>query len=96
MGGLITWALGCSIFLATGHLGVFSLGYDDLSAGLSHELSWRVAAILLGAKFMATVACYGLGGCGGIFSPTLFLGGMCGIALAGLGTMALPLSARTN
>jgi CIC family chloride channel protein len=32
---------------------------------------------------VATIACYGFGGCGGIFSPTLFFGGMSGIALAG-------------
>lgn len=92
LGGLITWGLGCGIFLATGRLGVFSLGYGDLSAGLNHELGWKIAAILMGAKLLATVACYGLGGCGGIFSPTLFLGGMCGISLAGLGALALPLS----
>ncbi|HXP61371.1 MAG TPA: chloride channel protein [Dongiaceae bacterium] len=93
LGGVITWALGSVIFLTTGRLGVFSLGYDDLSAGLSHHLTWQVAAILLGAKLIATVACYGLGGCGGIFSPTLFFGGMCGVSLAGLGTMILPLNA---
>jgi len=92
LGGVITWALGCSVFLTTGHLGVFSLGYDDLSAGLSHNLGWKIAAILLGAKLLATVLCYGLGGCGGIFSPTLFLGGMCGVCLAGLGALALPLN----
>jgi len=33
---------------------------------------------------IATVACYGFGGCGGIFSPTLFLGGMTGVLLTGL------------
>jgi CIC family chloride channel protein len=93
LGGAITWALGCAVFLTTGRLGVFSLGYDDLSAGLSHQLSWQIAAILLGTKLIATVACYGLGGCGGIFSPTLFFGGMCGVGLAGLGAMVLPLSA---
>ena len=92
-GGLITWGLGSTIFLTTGHLGVFGLGYDDLSAGLAHQLGWRIATLLLGAKLIATVACYGFGGCGGIFSPTLFLGGMCGIALAGLGAMVTPLSA---
>jgi CIC family chloride channel protein len=46
----------------------------------------------LGAKLLATVLCHGLGGCGGIFSPTLFLGGMCGVCLAGLGALALPLN----
>jgi CIC family chloride channel protein len=92
LGGMLTWALGCAVFIWTGHLGVFSLGYDDLSQGLSLRLSWELAGILLGAKLLATVFCYGLGGCGGIFSPTLFLGGMCGICLAGLWSIVLPLN----
>ncbi len=92
LGGAITWALGSAVFLQTGRLGVFSLGYDDLSAGLAMQLGWKLAAILLGAKLVATVLCYGLGGCGGIFSPTLFLGGMCGICLAGVSGLAMPLS----
>jgi CIC family chloride channel protein len=92
VGGVITWALGVSVFLTTGRLGVFSLGYDDLSAGLGHQLGWKLAAVLLGTKLLATVLCYGLGGCGGIFSPALFLGGMCGISLAGLWALAIPLS----
>lgn len=92
LGGLMTWVLGSAVFLQTGRLGVFSLGYDDLSAGLGMELGWKIAAVLLGTKLVATVLCYGLGGCGGIFSPTLFLGGMCGISLAGLSALAVPLS----
>lgn len=91
LGALLTWALGSIVFLKTGHLGVFSLGYDDLSSGLSLQLGWKIAGILVGAKLLATVLCYGLGGCGGIFSPTLFLGGMCGICLAGLGALAIPI-----
>lgn len=92
LGAVATWILGCTIYLGTGHLGVFGLGYDDLSAGLSLQLGWKLAAALLGAKLLATVLCYGFGGCGGIFSPTLFLGGMCGICLAGLWTLAVPLT----
>lgn len=91
-GGVITWALGSAVFLQTGRLGVFSLGYDDLSDGLSLRLGWKIAGVLLATKLLATVLCYGLGGCGGIFSPTLFLGGMCGLCLAGLGSLTLPLS----
>jgi CIC family chloride channel protein len=91
LGGLITWVLGASMFVATGHLGVFGLGYADLSAGLNHGLSWEIAGLLLGTKLVATVACYGLGGCGGIFSPVLFLGGMCGVCLAGLLALLVPL-----
>ncbi len=94
LGAVATWALGSSVFVATGHLGVFGLGYTDLSAGLNHELTWKIAGLLLAAKLIATVACYGFGGCGGIFSPLLFLGGMCGVCLAGLSAMVVPLSAQ--
>jgi CIC family chloride channel protein len=90
LGGVITWALGCAVFLTTNHLGVFGLGYDDLTAGLGNQLTWKIAGLLLAAKLVATVSCYGLGGCGGIFSPTLFLGGMCGICLAGLWQLLVP------
>jgi CIC family chloride channel protein len=92
LGGIVTWAIGSAVFLETGHLGVFSLGYEDLSAGLAHNLTWKIALILVAAKLLATVACYGLGGCGGIFSPTLFLGGMCGVAFAGAWALIVPLS----
>lgn len=92
LGALVTWALGVTVFLHTGRLGVFSLGYDDLSAGLANQLTWQIAGVLLAAKLVATIACYGFGGCGGIFSPTLFFGGMCGLFLAGLAGMLSPLS----
>jgi CIC family chloride channel protein len=92
LGAVLTWALGSTVFLTTGHLGVFGLGYDDLTAGLALKLSWQIAVILLGTKLIATVLCYGLGGCGGIFSPTLFFGGMCGVCLAGLSGLVLPLT----
>lgn len=84
IGALITWCLGAAVFVYTGHLGVFGLGYHDLSAGLNADLGWKIAGILLITKFIATFACYGFGGCGGIFSPTLFLGGMVGVFLAGV------------
>ncbi|HEX4084659.1 MAG TPA: chloride channel protein, partial [Chthoniobacteraceae bacterium] len=84
MGGLITWALGIAIFAKTGRLGVFALGYDDLSDALLHGMAWKLAGLLLIGKFISTVACYGLGGCGGIFSPNLFFGGMCGLVVAGV------------
>ena len=84
LGAAATWLLAVAVFLPTGRLGVFSLGYDDLTAALNDGLGWQVAAALLGAKFLATVVGYASGGCGGIFAPNLFLGGMVGAALAGL------------
>jgi CIC family chloride channel protein len=91
-GGLITWVIGMAIFAKSGKLGVFALGYDDLSDALANGMAWRLAAALLLGKFIATVACYGLGGCGGIFSPNLFFGGMCGVMVAGIGSHFLNLS----
>ena len=91
-GGLITWIIGAAVFLATSHLGVFALGYGDLSDALNHGFAWRLAVVLLIGKLVATIACYGFGGCGGIFSPNLFLGGMCGVVVAGLGGDFLHLS----
>lgn len=92
VGGLVTWGLGMIVFRTTGKLGVFSLGYGDLSQALGAGLSWKLAGVLLIAKFVATVTCYGSGGCGGIFSPTLFLGGMAGFFLAGVADHVIPIS----
>ncbi len=92
IGALITWALGSLVFWRTGHLGVFSLGYQDLSSALAGDVGWQLAAVLLVTKFIATFSCYGFGGCGGIFSPTLFFGGMTGVIVAGLVRLEWPVS----
>jgi len=91
-GALVTWSLGAAVFCETGHLGVFSLGYDDLSGALAGDIGWQLAAVLLLAKFIATFTCYGFGGCGGIFSPNLFFGGMIGIIVAGWLNIEFPVS----
>jgi CIC family chloride channel protein len=92
LGGLVTWVLGVSVFMRTGRLGVFSLGYDDLSDALANHVGWTTALLLLAAKLLATVTSYGFGGCGGIFSPTLFMGGMCGVFLGGVCGLVVPLT----
>ena len=91
IGAVLAWGIGASVFLLTGRLGVFGLGYGDLTAGLNQQLPWEIAGILLFAKLLATVLCYGFGGCGGIFSPTLFFGGMSGLLLAGAVGLVMPL-----
>jgi len=77
-GALCTWAVGCGVFLTTGHLGIFSVGYGDLTAGLTGQLIGYLPLILLVGKFAGTVLSYGSGGCGGIFAPSLFIGAMSG------------------
>lgn len=90
VGALCVWVIGCAVFLSTNRLGVFFLGYEDLSAALNAELVWWTAGILLGTKLLATALCYGLGGCGGIFAPSLFFGGTCGAAVAGALSLFIP------
>ena len=91
-GALVTWIFGCIVFMVSGHTGVFGLGYNDLSLALTNNLAWQVAGLLVVAKFAATVASYGWGGSGGIFSPTLFLGGLTGFFLAGVAGTWIPLT----
>ncbi len=92
IGGFITWVLGSAVFLQTGSLGIFGLGYGDLSTALSQGFGWKLAALLVAVKLVTTIACYGFGGCGGIFSPLLFLGCMTGACLGGLAGQVIHLS----
>lgn len=96
IGATLAWGIGATVFLLTGRLGVFGLGYGDLSAGLNQQLPWEIAGVLLGTKLLATVLCYGFGGCGGIFSPTLFFGGMSGLLLAGVVGLVTPLPSEDS
>lgn len=87
IGGLLTWIIGITVFLITGKIGIFGLGYNDLSDSLVNGSVWWIAGVLVLGKLAATVVSYSFGGCGGIFSPTLFIGGICGgffSAIAGL------------
>ncbi|MFD2256463.1 chloride channel protein [Luteolibacter algae] len=92
-GGLSCGLLGLAAFYFTGHLGnaqnsVFSIGYQSLEAAFENRLSVGIIATLLIAKFLAVVINYASGGSGGLFSPTLFLGGMLG-GLIGVGLVDL-------
>lgn len=92
IGGLITWLIGAAVFAGTGKIGVFGLGYHDLSSALTVSLEWKIAALLVVAKLAATIACYGWEGCGGIFAPSLFIGGMSGLFIGGLAGEWMPVT----
>jgi len=78
IGGLITGLLAVVAFLAIGARGITGGGYATLSAALTGNLGWKVLLGVGVLKFLATAASYGSGGAGGIFAPTLFIGGMLG------------------
>lgn len=92
-GGLACGVLGLSAFYLTGSLGnprnsVFSIGYESLDLAFANRLTVGVIAVLLVMKLLAVVLNYATGGSGGLFSPTLFLGGMLG-GLVGTGLAAI-------
>ncbi|MFN2597625.1 MAG: chloride channel protein [Pyrinomonadaceae bacterium] len=78
VGGLVTGALAvvALAWLKTG--GVNGGGYPTLSVALAGQLTVKVLLALLAMKLAATVFSYASGGAGGIFAPTLFIGGMLG------------------
>lgn len=92
VGGAASWLLAFGAFALTGHTGVFGLGYHDLTEALAGNLALGTAILLLVAKLLATATAYGTGGCGGIFAPSLFFGGMCGCAMAALADKFIPLT----
>jgi chloride channel protein, CIC family len=92
IGGLITWVIGCAVFAACGRPGVFGLGYDDLTDALHGLMDWRIAGLFVAAKLIATICCYGWEGCGGIFAPMLFLGGLTGVFCSGVVSLWLPIT----
>ncbi len=91
-GALGVWAIGCTVYFGGGRLGIFGVGYEDLSDVLANGIGWRLAGLLFVGKLVASVLSYGTGGCGGVFSPTLFIGAMGGAFTADLVGLWLPLT----
>jgi CIC family chloride channel protein len=94
MGTLIGGVFALLAFSLTSRVGAFGLGEQDLVAALNGGILWMVALCLLVTKLMATAACYGAGGCGGIFAPLLFFGGMAGVLVGGLTARWLGLTSQ--
>jgi CIC family chloride channel protein len=77
IGGLLTGVLGM-LFLEYGILGI---GYDGLNLALAGQLSLQLLVILGIVKLLATSITIGGGSSGGIFAPSLYMGGMFGGAI---------------
>lgn len=74
--GLVTWSITSE--MGNAQSGVFSIGYESLEAAFANELVVGILVCLLAFKFLAVIVNYASGGSGGLFSPTLFIGGMLG------------------
>jgi CIC family chloride channel protein len=80
-GGLALGVLGTAALLLTGSASVFGVGYQQLAAGLQGPLPLKLLILLLLFKLAATVVSYSSGSTGGIFGPSLYIGGMLGGAV---------------
>jgi len=72
LGGLIVGAL--AIFYPQ----VCGNGYSAINSILRGDWLWQTLAIVLLCKILATVATFGSGAVGGVFTPTLFVGSSIG------------------
>lgn len=83
-GGAVTGAIAVALALGLHLRGATGDGYSTLSAALRGELPVVLLLVLAAAKLICTVSSYSTGGCGGIFAPVLFIGGMLGGAFGHL------------
>jgi len=81
LGGMVCGAIACGLPLVAGN------GFEPLDALLDGRLPAVMVLWLLLAKPLATAASVGSGNPGGVFTPTLLLGGCLG-TLYGLGMAA--------
>jgi len=77
-GGLILGVVGCFALLTTGSNSIFGVGYGELGIELQTVLTLKFLIILGVCKLIGTVVSYGSGSSGGIFGPSLYIGGMFG------------------
>jgi CIC family chloride channel protein len=89
VGGLVTGGLAVVAWWKLGTHGITGGGYDTLSVALRGNLGIDVMLVLCVMKLAATVFSYGSGGAGGIFAPSLFIGGMLGGAIGTLDSTLL-------
>jgi CIC family chloride channel protein len=78
IGGLITGVLAVVALAYLGTTGITGGGYEVLGEALHGEVALQVLLALMTMKIVATVFAYSSGNAGGIFAPSLFIGGMLG------------------
>jgi CIC family chloride channel protein len=81
VGGALTGGLAAVALLWLKQNGITGGGYKTLAQALAGSLSVKVMIALCLLKLAATVCSYSSGGVGGIFAPSLFIGGMLGGAV---------------
>ncbi len=69
---------------------VYGAGWGFVQQAIDQELAIATMALLVAGKILATSLTIGSGGSGGVFGPTLFIGGMLGGLIGFGGNVLLP------
>ncbi|TWE23436.1 CIC family chloride channel protein [Prauserella muralis] len=69
---------------------MYGVGYPVLQSAVQGEYLWGFLLVLLAGKIFATSLTIGIGGSGGVFAPSLFIGAMGGTAFGMVVHSALP------
>ncbi|HWA76060.1 MAG TPA: chloride channel protein [Polyangiaceae bacterium] len=89
LGGAVTGCLAVAALWGCGVRGVTGGGYATLGQALTGQLAPRILLALCAMKVVSTVFSYSSGGAGGIFAPSLFIGGTLGGAVGLLDNVLL-------
>ncbi|HVV81848.1 MAG TPA: chloride channel protein [Kofleriaceae bacterium] len=88
IGGLCAGLLGLGALVLVHERGIDGGGYTTLASALSGNVTFKALLVLGAFKLAATAFSYGSGGSGGLFAPSLFVGGMLGGLVGGLDMVA--------
>lgn len=69
---------------------MYGVGYPVLEAGVQGKYAIGILLGLVVAKMVATSLTIGIGGSGGVFAPSLFIGGMLGAAFGATAHLLVP------
>jgi CIC family chloride channel protein len=74
---------------------VFGAGYGAIDNALHDRYLWQFLLLLAALKMLTTSLCFAVGTPGGMFAPTLFIGGMIGGGIGGLAQEFWPFPTST-
>lgn len=92
VGGLATGVVAAALFLAGGvrALDVLSFGYGSIQGALLGQVSLGVLLVVAAGKLVTTSLSIGSGGSGGVFGPSMVIGGALGGAVGILAQRLMP------
>ena len=85
IGAAAVWAIGTLAYAATKDTAAFGLGDAPLNRLISGAVPVSLAMVWIAARFFGVAIAFGSGGCGGVFTPLLFLGGAIGFSVGATG-----------